>query len=367
MTTEIKKQQIQEHDDRLHYYTRYIKRKWLILVLLALGVFTMSVIAVNAGSSSINPWEVIQTFFGMGSEKANLVIWQIRMPRIVTAIIAGAGLSVAGCVMQNNLKNPLASPDTLGVSAGAAFGANLAIIVFGAGTVMNTAGDAVAINNPYMVTVFAFVCSMSAAMIILALGKIRGFSPEAIVLAGVALGSLFTAGTTLIQYFAPDVKIAAAIFWTFGDLGRVNWNEAYIIASVVVCASLYFTYKRWDYNAMDNGEETAKSLGVRTERTRFLGMLISSIITSVTVSFIGIIGFVGLIGPHIMRRVIGADHRFLIPASMLTGSVLLLLADTAARTIIKPVVLPVGALTSILGAPLFIYLLMKGMKEGSQK
>ncbi len=362
-----KKQELMEHGDRLEYYTRYIKRKWLILLFLMLAVFVMAVISVNAGSASIDTGEIIKTFFGLGNEKASLVIWSIRMPRIVAAIVAGAGLSVAGCVMQNNLKNPLASPDTLGVSAGAAFGANLAIIVLGAGTIMNTAGDAVGINNPYLVTICAFVCSMSAAMIILSLGKIRGFSPEAIVLAGVALGSLFTAGTTLIQYFAPDVKIAAAIFWTFGDLGRISWHEAFIVITVVILAMAYFVYKRWDYNAMDNGEETAKSLGVRTELTRFLGMLISSLITSVTVSFVGMIGFIGLIGPHIVRRIIGTDHRFLIPASVLAGAVLLLISDTLARTIIKPVVLPVGALTSILGAPLFIYLLMKGMKEGSQR
>jgi iron complex transport system permease protein len=367
LTTSFKKQELQQHADKLFYYTRFIKRKWLILLFLALGVLVMAVISVNAGSSAINPWEVIKTFFGFGSEKANLVIWHIRMPRIIAAIVAGAGLSVAGCVMQNNLKNPLASPSTLGIANAAAFGANLAIIVLGAGTVMYTAGEAVVINNPYLVTLCAFICSMGAAMIILALGKIRGFSPEAVILAGVALGSLFIAGTTLMQYFAPDIKIAAAIFWTFGDLGRVNWNETFIITAVIVVSAIYFILKRWDYNAMDSGEETAKSLGVRTEWTRFWGLLISSVITSVTVSFLGMIGFIGLIGPHIMRRIIGADHRFLIPASILAGAVLLLIADTLARTIIKPVVLPVGALTSLLGAPLFIYLLMKGMKEGSRR
>jgi iron complex transport system permease protein len=362
-----KKEQILEHGNKLSYYTRYIKRKWLVLLLLVLAVFILAVISVNAGSSYINPWEVIKTFFGCGTEKSTLVIWQIRMPRIITAIVAGAGLSVAGCVMQNNLKNPLASPSTLGISNAAAFGANVAIIVLGAGTVMYTAGDAVVINNPYLVTICAFICSMGAAMLILALGKIRGFSPEAIVLAGVALGALFTAGTTLIQYFAPDIKIAAAIFWTFGDLGRVSWNETFIITGIVLISTVYFVLKRWDYNAMDNGEETAKSLGVKTAQIRFWGLFISSLITAVTVSFLGMIGFIGLVGPHIMRRIIGSDHRFLIPASVLAGAVLLLVADTLARTVIKPVVLPVGALTSLLGAPLFIYLLMKGMKEGVRR
>jgi iron complex transport system permease protein len=361
------RQEILEHSPKLSYYTQYIKRKWLILLFLVLAVFIMSVVSINAGSSSINPWEVIKAIFGFGNEKATLVIWQIRMPRIITAIVAGAGLSVAGCVMQNNLKNPLASPSTLGISHAAAFGANLAIIVLGAGTVLDTAGDAVIINNPYLVTICAFVCSMGAAIIILALGKIRGFSPEAVILAGVALGSLFMAGTTLVQYFAPDIKIAAAIFWTFGDLGRVSWNESFVIIAVVIVSAIYFILKRWDYNAMDNGEETAKSLGVRTEQTRFWGLLISSVITSVMVSFLGMIGFIGLVGPHIMRRLIGADHRFLIPASILAGAVLLLIADTLARTVIKPVVLPVGALTSLLGAPLFIYLLMRGMKEVNRR
>ena len=361
------KQEILDHSQKLGYYTQYVKRKWLILLLLVLAVFIMSVVSVNAGSSSINPWEIIKTFFGFGSEKATLVIWQIRMPRIITAIVAGAGLSVAGCIMQNNLRNPLAAPETLGLSHAAVFGANLAIIVFGAGTILYTAGDMVAINNPYLVTICAFVCAMGAAMFILALGKIRGFSPEAVILAGVALGSLFLAGTTLVQYFAPDVKVAAAIFWSFGDLGRVSWNEAFFVIAVVVVTSIYFIFKRWDYNAMDNGDETAKSLGVPTERTRFWGLLMSSLIASVCVSFMGMISFIGLIGPHIMRRIIGADHRFLIPASLFAGAVLLLIADTLARTVIKPVVLPVGALTSMLGAPLFIYLLMKGMKEGSRR
>jgi iron complex transport system permease protein len=361
------KQEVMEHGNKLLYYDKYIRRKWVVIFSLLIAVFVMSVISVNAGSSSISVWEILKTFFGMGTEKANLVIWHIRMPRIITAIVAGAGLSVSGCVMQNNLRNPLASPSTLGIANAAAFGANLAIIVLGAGTVMNTAGDAVGINNPYLVTMCAFICSMGAAVIILSLGKIRGFSPEAIVLAGVALGSLFSAGTTLMQYFAPDIKIAAAIFWTFGDPGRVSWNESFIIIALVLHATIYFIFKRWEYNAIENGDETAKSLGIHTEKTRFFGLLLASLITAVTVSFMGMIGFIGLVGPHIMRRIIGADHRFLIPSSMLAGSVLLLISDTLARTIIKPIVLPVGAITSLLGAPLFIYLLMKGMQRKAQR
>lgn len=349
--------------ENLKSYQSHIKRKKMTLAVLTVLMFFMVLISINAGAAKLDPWQVFKTIIGFTDEKSSIVIWRIRMPRVVAAVISGAGLSVAGCVMQNNLKNPLASPSTLGVASAATFGANLAIIVFGAGTAMNTAGDSVAINNPYLVTICAFICSMGATMIILSLAKLRSFSPQAIVLAGVALSSLFGAGTTLIQYFAPDVKIAAAIFWTFGDLGRVSWKEVLILSVVVIASIIYFSFKRWDYNALANGEETARSLGVNTERIRFWGLLVSSLITAVSVSFLGMIGFIGLIGPQIMVRIVGADYRFLIPSSALLGAVILLIADTAARTIISPVVLPVGALTSLLGGPMFLYLLMRGDKK----
>lgn len=214
-----------------------------------------------------------------------------------------------------------------------------------------------------MVTASAFICSIVATIIILVLAKFRNFLPEAIVLAGVALGSLFSAATTIIQYFAQDVQIAAAVFWSFGDLGRVSWSELIILSFVIGVSLIYFMIRRWDYNALDSGEESAKSLGVNVERVRFESMFISSLITAVCVSFLGIIGFVGLIGPQIMRRIIGGDHRHLIPAAALMGANLILLSDTLARTIISPVVLPVGAITSFLGAPMFLYLLIRGSKK----
>lgn len=300
---------------------------------------------------------------GQGTDISSVVIWRIRMPRVLAAVIAGAGLSVAGCIMQNNLRNPLASPSTLGISNAAAFGANVAIVIFGAGSVRSSSADAVMIENPYIVTTTAFVAALVATFIILLLANMRGFSPESIVLAGVALGSLFSAGTILIQYFAEDVQVAAAVFWTFGDLGRASWNEVWIMAVVVGCAFIYFMFRRWDYNTLAGGEDSAASLGVNVEKIRLGGMLVASIITAVVVSFLGIIGFVGLIAPQISRRIIGGDHRFLIPISTLVGAALLLIADTVARTIIAPVILPVGAITSFLGAPLFFYLLLKGAKR----
>lgn len=350
-------------NSRTVMYNKYTSRKRLVVLLLFILIIIASIFAINAGSTNLNVLQVIKAFMGKGTDISDVVIWQIRLPRVLAAIIAGAGLSVAGCVMQNNLRNPLASPSTLGISNAAAFGANLAIIVFGAGSIQSTGTDAVIINNPYLVTVFAFVWAMIGTVIILMLARFRGFSPEAMVLAGVALSSLFSAGTMLIQYFAQDVQIAAAVFWTFGDLGRASWREVAILASVISLAVVYFILRRWDYNALDSGEETAKSLGVHVENVRMGGMFVSSFITAVAVSFLGIIGFIGLVGPQIMRRIVGGDHRYLIPASALTGSLLLLVSDTLARTVVSPVVLPVGAITSFFGAPLFLYLLARGYQK----
>ena len=195
------------------------------------------------------------------------------------------------------------------------------------------------------------------------IARLRSLSPEAILLAGIAIGSLFSAGITLIQYFAQDVQVAAVVFWTFGDLGRASWKEIIIMAVIIGVSMIYFAVRQWDYNAMDNGEEAAKSLGVSVERIRFGGMFASSLITAAAVSFLGIIGFIGLIGPQIMRRIIGGDHRFLIPASALMGSLLLLVSDTFARSIVSPIILPVGAITSFMGAPMFLYLLMRGYRK----
>ena len=341
-------------------YSRYIGRKRGVIFILVLLLIITALWALNTGSIALNPVQVLKTLITGGNQVENVAIWNIRLPRILAGLVAGAGLSVAGCVMQNNLRNPLASPSTLGISNAAAFGANVAIILLGAGTIANTGAGQVIINNPYMVTILAFLFAMLAALLIVCLAKFGGFTPEAIVLAGVALGSLFTAGTTIIQYFAEDVKVAAVVLWTFGDLGRAAWNEVFIMLVLVTMALGYFFLKSWDYNAISSGEETARGLGVNVDRVRMAGMLVASLITAVAVSFLGIIAFIGLIGPQIMRRIIGDDHRFLIPSSALLGSLILLAADTVAKTVIAPVVLPVGAVTSFLGAPLFLYLLVRG-------
>ncbi|NLH02200.1 MAG: iron ABC transporter permease, partial [Clostridiales bacterium] len=304
-------------------------------------------------------------FVGKGDPQFQIAVMSISLPRVVAAIVVGAALAVAGAVMQCVLQNPLASASTIGVSQGAAFGAALGIIVFGGGVVnSSSATTAVSINNPYIVTVCAFVFgSLSAFVIILISQFKKDLGPSGLILAGVALSSLFTGGSTLLQYFADEAKISAVVFWTFGNLGAAGWNELLILTVVFFASLLYFLINRWNYNAMESGADTAKSLGVNTRAVMLVSMGICSLVAAVAVSFVGIISFVGLVAPHIMRRFVGNDYRYLIPCSAIAGSLLLILADTFARLIIAPVILPIGAITSFLGAPLFLYLLFKGGKN----
>jgi iron complex transport system permease protein len=328
-----------------------------IALLLAVIFYALAV-----GSYSLTGSEVAGILLRREIDStAYHVIWNIRLPRIITAITAGAGLAVAGGTMQSILRNPLGSPFTLGISSAAAFGAAVALGFLGAGTMTSSAAEAsIMINNPYLVTICAFLSSLLATLVILLLARYRGATPETMILTGIALGSLFTAGTTFIQYFSDQVRIAAIVFWTFGDVGKAGWNDLLVIALVTLPIMGYFIYNGWNYNTLKAGDETAKSLGVNVERLRTMGMLLASLLTAVVVSFIGIIGFIGLVIPHIVRRFIGGNEAYLLPLSMLTGGLLLLIADTVARTVIAPIVLPVGILTSFMGAPLFIYLVIRG-------
>lgn len=343
-------------------YSGYIRIKITVMFIFALLTMLMALIAVSSGSAGLTIKEVVLTLFGKGSRETDTIIFNIRLPRVVTAIVAGIGLAAVGCVYQSILRNPIASDSTLGISQGAAFGASFAIIALGAGT-QNQTMDGVTISNPYLVSVCAFVCSMLSTFIVLGLSKIRKITPEAMVLAGVALSSLFAGGTTLLQYFAEDVKLAAVVFWTFGDLGRTSWREVIIISAAALLALVYFMFNRWNYNALQSGDQSAKGLGVNVDATRVIGMIVCSFTSSVIVSFVGIINFVGLISPHVLRRIIGNDYRFLLPASAMVGALILLFSDTMARLIVAPVILPIGALTSFLGAPLFLYLLFKGVSK----
>lgn len=310
-------------------------------------------LSLRAGSYETPVAELLKGVFGISSDrKINLVVQNNRLPRICTAVIAGGGLGLAGCILQAVLRNPLASSSTLGVSQGATFGAAFAIVVLG---MTGTSG----IGIPLC----AFVGSIAVALVILGLSKFRQVSPEGIVLAGVAISSMFTGATTLIQYFADEVQLSTLVFWTFGDLGSTSWEELGTMGAVVAVLCVYCYLHRWDYNALLGGEETAVSLGIHVKRLTLVNMVLCCLCSSVVVSYVGLISFIGLVAPHIVRMVVGNNHVYLIPGSILGGATLLLLGDLFARTVISPVILPIGAITSFLGGPLFLYLLFKGGKR----
>ena len=337
-------------------YKSYIKKKsWFILicvVILIIGVL----LAANIGAIKISFLDVMRYIFTHNTSGQGRIVWDIRMVRIFACVLTGVGLAVAGVIMQSILRNPLASPYTLGLSSAAAFGASFAIIFLQAGTSI-TSG--ISISNPYITTISAFLFSLLATAIILVLTKVTRVSAETMVLAGIAISAIFTAGLTFMQYIATSIQLGNIITWTFGDMGRATWTFDLIVFAVLLPCAIYFIYRRWDYNAIDSGEETAKGLGINTERERVIGMVLSALISSVIVSFFGIIAFIGLLGPHIARMIIGGDHRYLIPAAMIIGAMIMLASDVVGMNIMSPMVLPVGIITSLLGGPMFIYLLVR--------
>ena len=362
-----RKQQIPLYSSRTtKLYEAYLRKRIVFMSSLALGLTVLTAISLSLGSASLSIGNVIHTLLSRFlpgiydvDTTSYTIIWGIRLPRVMMAVVVGVALAVSGAVLQTILRNPLASPYTLGVSSSAAFGAALSIIL-GAG--ITGYRQLVFINLPAIV-VNAFCFSMLSTFVIFWLSKFKRATASTMVLAGIAMMYLFSAATSLLQYFGTTEQVTAVVFWMFGDLGKADWTNLAIVAAVTVSVIPFLFSLCWDYNALMLGDEVAKSLGVSVERLRLISMVLAALLTAVAVSFLGTIGFIGLLAPHIARMVVGGDHRFLLPSSCLVGAVLLLAADTASRTILSPCTLPVGILTSFLGVPLFIYLLLKGRKE----
>ncbi|MBR5869046.1 MAG: iron ABC transporter permease, partial [Clostridia bacterium] len=295
---------------------------WILIMFAAMIV--MAVICMFVGSSNMTVKQALDALFFNGTPAHERIIWNIRIPRVLAAMIAGAGLSISGLIMQTTLNNSMASPSTLGVSNAAVFGANLSIIVF-AGGFLSTGNNLTNYTvgaNPYSTSLMAFFFSTASILLILGLCKVKAFSPNVVVLAGIAIGSVWTAATTILQYYATDVGLSAAVVWSFGDLGRATYKTNWIMLVVVFLGVIFFQIMSWRFNALLSGEATARSMGVHVDILRFSSMLLASVITAVCVSFLGIIGFVGIICPHITKKLLGQDHRFAIPLSALSGSLL---------------------------------------------
>lgn len=297
-----------------------------MLFVLLVGVALLS---LRAGSYNTPVAELIKGVFGRAeNDKINIIVRNNRLPRICTALLAGAGLGTSGAVMQAILHNPLASSSTLGVSQGASFGAAFAIIVLNMGTVG-------ALGN-MAIPVCAFVGSMGVALVILALSRIRQINAQGIVLAGTAISAMFSGATTLMQYFANEIELTTLVFWTYGSLSSTDWGDVGVMAVILLLVSVYYVLHRWDYNALLSGEEIAVSLGINVKRLTMSNMVLCCLISSVIVSYVGLINFIGLIAPHIVRLVVGNNHAYLIPGSAMAGALILLLGDLFSRVRDQP-------------------------------
>ena len=331
------------------------RRNVAIIAALAVACVFVAFAALSSGASNMGLLDSVQALFGFGSSQDVMTVRSIRLPRVVCAIVAGAGLALAGAALQSVLENPLASASTVGISQGAAFGATVAILLI----IPSFAGSSTNVGMG-TIALFAFAGAMASSLIVLLFSRLGFSSPESIILVGVALSALWAGASTIIQYFSDDLELTKVIFWQFGDLGRATWSQIGLMALLGTACAAYFFANRWNYNALQNGGHVAGGLGVDVKRTRVLGVVVASLMAAVMVSFVGLINFIGLIAPHIARRFVGDDYRFLLPASLVLGAIIMLASDLAARMVISPIILPIGAITSLLGAPLFLYLLYRG-------
>ncbi|PRY93832.1 iron complex transport system permease protein [Marinilabilia salmonicolor] len=329
-----------------------------LLVLLVLIFWGLSM-----GSSLLSFSDVVEVLTGSGSEVSRQVIFQIRFPRILAAIATGAALSVSGAVIQTVIRNPLGSPFTLGLSAASAFGAAFAIVVLGAAGAGFATGVGSLARMPWIITLSAFLFGLICALLITGFARWRGATPEILVMAGIILTSLFQSGTSLLQYISTDVELASVISWMFGDMAKATWDKVTIQFIVLLPAILFFVFNAFSFNALNAGDEVARSLGVNVDRLRLWAVVVASLCAAVATAFFGIIAFVGLVVPHVTRWLVGHNDRVVLISSVILGGVFLLLADIISRTIIAPVVIPVGIVTSFVGAPFFLFLIIRKVRK----
>ncbi|WP_242206174.1 MULTISPECIES: iron ABC transporter permease [unclassified Pseudomonas] len=337
-------------------YRRLVLRKRLILAGLVILLLCSVLLDLALGPASYSFSEVLGALFSpeSASPQVRVVMWDIRLPVALMAVAVGAALSLAGAQMQTILNNPLASPFTLGISAAASFGAALGL-AFGVALFPLAA--------QFMVPLNAFIMAMLSALLIHFLSMRRGVTAETIVLLGIALVFTFNALLALVQFFATEQAVAAVVFWTMGSLTKATWPKLGVICLVILITLPIFARRAWALTALRLGDDKAASFGINVRSLRFQTLIMVSLLASFPVAFVGTIGFIGLVGPHIARMLIGEDQRFFLPASLLTGSLILSASSVVSKTLIPGAIFPIGVVTSLIGVPFFISLILGGKKN----
>ncbi len=336
----------------LRQYHRARRRRILLISAIVLAGIFAFFIDLMVGPAGLDFHETVNAFLGIADvpRRIEVIIWQVRVPTALMAVLVGAALALAGTEMQTLLSNPLAEPFTLGISSCAALGAAVAIVLD---------VSLPLIPASWTISANAFLFAAASLIAINLLASLRGTNRQVLVLFGIALG--FTAGAllSLLQFIASADALQQLVFWSMGSLSRADKNSVLILAVVVVICVPFSFAASWRFTILHLGEERAKSLGIDLKRLRLTSLLRISLLSATSVAFVGIIGFVGLVGPHVARMLVGDDHRFLLPASMSVGAVVMLLASVASKVIVPGTLLPIGIVTALVGLPVFFMLILR--------
>ncbi|THU37361.1 iron ABC transporter permease [Niastella caeni] len=335
------------------------------LIILLIGT---AVTAAGIGAMHISPQQVIAILLKQINihipvtydEGMANVLWQIRLPRVIAAILIGSGLAVAGAAMQGLFRNPMADPTLIGISFGASFFAVLTIVVLSSLPFMNGA----LIPKYYLLNVTTFAGACFTSFVVFRLSKTGGRSLiTTLLLSGLAINALCRALTDLVTYVANDEQLRSATYWTMGSLGGVTWSSVWALLPFILVPIILLPRLAKSLNVFALGEQEAAYLGVKVKRLKAVIVVLTTLLVGASVAIAGVIGFVGLIVPHMLRSITGSDHRSLLPNCALLGATLLTMADVVSRTIIAPAELPIGIVTAVIGTPIFVVLLVKQKKQ----
>jgi len=337
-------------------YMRNRKWRYMFVIICLIAIVLVAGYTVTIGSVAISFVEAYETIWNhltgnIVDTMFDYVIWDLRTPRVIGGIFAGIGLAICGVVMQNTLKNPLADPYTTGVSSGASMGATLTLSLFGG-----------ALGSWYG-AIGAFVFALVPVAIMIAITKMKDASPTTMVMAGIGIMYIFNAITTMLMMTMDSQTMQAIYNWQVGTLDLLTWDQLPVLVAVVVVGIIISMLISGKLNVLATGDESAKALGINADRMRIWCLILVGVVSAAVVSFTGLIGFVGLVAPHITRLFIGSDNKFLIPASGVFGGMLMIIADAIGRTVLFPEVVQVGVVMSFIGGPVFLALLLGSKKK----
>jgi iron complex transport system permease protein len=338
--------------EALAAYAALKRRRLVLLALLGAGGIAAFLLDLGTGPAAISVQDALSDLLGLAelSHAREVILWQVRLPVALMAVLVGASLSLAGAEMQTVLANPLAEPFTLGISYAAALGASLAIVL-GIGVT--------AFGGPWLVAGNAFLFALASLLLVQALARFTQAGAETLILFGIALGFAASAVLSLVQFIASAEALQQIVFWSMGSLARADWSAVAILAGVLGLVVPFSLRAAWPLTALRLGEERAVSLGFDTDRLRLMALVRVSLLAATSVAFVGVVGFVGLVAPHIARLLVGEDHRYFLPASLLVGALTVSAASIASKLVVPGVLIPIGIVTALVGLPGFVWLVVR--------